>query len=103
MRLMPRRTPETLADYLVVAICPTLIALLVGSLMWFLVEVFYQGEFKGRLIFVMAMFVMGIELALEYCQAHPELGAVLIGPGSKMGAVDIRTVGLDNADWKLLG
>jgi FAD:protein FMN transferase len=49
-----------------------------------------------------AMFVMGIEPALEYCQSHPELGAVLIGQGPKTGAVDIRTVGLDDADWKLL-
>src|SRR5438034_1912964 len=57
---MPRRAPETLADYLVVAICPTLIALLVGSLMWFLVEVFYQGEYKGRLTWIMAMFVIAI-------------------------------------------
>ena len=51
---------ETLADYLVVAICPALIMLLVGSLMYFLVEVFYQGEFKARLLWVMAMFVMAI-------------------------------------------
>jgi hypothetical protein len=58
--IMRHRAPETLADYLVVGICPALIGLLVGSLMWFLVEVFYLGEFKARLIFVMAMFVMGI-------------------------------------------
>jgi len=54
---MARRSPETLADYLVVAIAPALIMLLVGSLMWFLVEVFYQGEFKGRMLWIMA-FVM---------------------------------------------
>src|SRR3954467_10503203 len=57
---MARRSPETLADYLVVAIAPALIMLLVGSLMWFLVEVFYQGEFKGRLLWIMAMFVIAI-------------------------------------------
>lgn len=57
---MARRSPETLADYLVVAIAPALIVLLVGSLMWFLVEVFYQGEHKGRLLWVMAMFVIAI-------------------------------------------
>jgi len=34
--------------------------LLVGSLMWFLVEVFYQGEFKGRMLWIMAMFVIAI-------------------------------------------
>src|SRR6185369_5922018 len=57
---MSRRSPETLADYLVVAICPVLIMLLVGSLMWFLVEVFYQGDFKGRMLWIMAMFVIAI-------------------------------------------
>src|SRR6476620_8088387 len=57
---MARRSPETLADYLVVAIAPALIMLLVGSLMWFLVEVFYQGEHKGRMLWIMAMFVVAI-------------------------------------------
>src|SRR3954466_3705418 len=57
---MARRSPETLADYLVVAIAPALIMLLVGSLMWFLVEVFYQGEFKGRMLWIMAMFVIAL-------------------------------------------
>ncbi len=57
---MARRSPETLADYLVVAIAPALIMLLVGSLMWFLVEVFYQGEHRLRLLWIMAMFVIAI-------------------------------------------
>jgi hypothetical protein len=57
---MARRSPETLADYLVVAISPALIMLLVGSLVFFLIEVFYQGQYEGRLLFVMAMFVMAI-------------------------------------------
>ena len=57
---MARRTPETLADYLVVAICPALIMVLVGSFLFFLVEVFYQGQFELRLLFVLAMFVLAI-------------------------------------------
>src|SRR6187401_2722670 len=57
---MARRSPETLADYLVVAISPALIMLLVGSLVFFLIEVFYQGQYEARLLFVMAMFVMAI-------------------------------------------
>src|SRR5258705_5797197 len=81
---MSRRQPETLADYLVVAICPALIMLLVGSLMWFLVEVFYQGEYKGRLLWVMGMFVLAIvgiarssmERGMTYA---PLLGAALAG------------------------
>jgi len=80
---MPRRTPETLADYLVVAICPALIMLLVGSLLFFLVEVLYQGEFELRLLFVLAMFVMGIvclaRLSMEESHAYASMYAVPLG------------------------
>jgi Domain of unknown function (DUF4129) len=54
------RPPITTADYMVVALSPTLIFFLVGSLCFYLVEVFYQGEYPYRLLWVMAMFVMGI-------------------------------------------
>ena len=54
---MARRLHQTLADYLVIAISPALIMTLVGSLVFFLLEVFYQGEFPERLHWVMACFV----------------------------------------------
>src|SRR5687767_5893388 len=57
---MSRRAPETLADYLVVAICPTLIGLLVGSLMYFLVGAFYAGEGQFRILWVLTCFVVAI-------------------------------------------
>jgi hypothetical protein len=53
-----RRLPQTLADYMVVGISPALIALLVGSLVFFLAEVFYHGQFYHRLIWVLACFVV---------------------------------------------
>src|SRR5204863_5718805 len=78
-----RRMPETLADYLVVAICPTLIAFLVGSLMFFLVEVFYPGDYKWRMLWVMAMFVMGIvclaRLSMIEGMAHASLYVLPLG------------------------
>jgi hypothetical protein len=52
------RPRATLADYIVVGISPTLIAFLVGSLVFFLVEVLYQGGFEARLNFILALFVM---------------------------------------------
>ena len=55
---MRRRAPETLADYLVVGICPALIMLLVGSLMWFLIKVFLNADFTA--LWVMSFFVLGI-------------------------------------------
>ena len=43
---MARRLNKTLLDYLVIAINPVLIIALVGSLVFFLLEVFYQGNFQ---------------------------------------------------------
>jgi len=54
---MSRRPRMTLADYLVIAISPALVMAMVGSLVFFLVEVFYQGPYEGRLRWVLAMFV----------------------------------------------
>ncbi len=80
---MSRRTPESLADYLVVAICPALIMLLVGSFLFFLVHVFYQGQFETRLLFVLSMFVMAIvcitRIAMEEGKAYATLFAFPIG------------------------
>jgi hypothetical protein len=59
---MPRRFKKTLIDYLVIAISPALIMLMVGSLVFFLIEVFYQGSFTGRLVYIFALFVMAAVL-----------------------------------------
>ncbi|MCE9524578.1 MAG: hypothetical protein K8R36_00830, partial [Planctomycetales bacterium] len=77
---MSSRPPATAADYMVVALSPTLIFFLVGSLCFYLVEVFYQGQYEYRLLFVMAMFVMGIvalsRMAMEEGWAYALLYAV---------------------------
>jgi FAD:protein FMN transferase len=41
-----------------------------------------------------AFFIMGPERAFEYCQNHPEIGAVIVGPGSRGTEVEIHTAGL---------
>ena len=56
---MTRRPRPTLADYAVIGISPALIMFLIGSLVFFLITVFYQGQFDVRLSFIMAMFIMG--------------------------------------------
>lgn len=56
---MTRRLDKTLADYVGIAISPVLIMILVGSLLFFLVEVFYQGNYSGRLHWVLGCFTMG--------------------------------------------
>jgi hypothetical protein len=59
---MARRLDKTLVDYLIIAISPALIMLLVGSLVFFLIEVFYQGNFQGRLQYIFALFVFAAVL-----------------------------------------
>lgn len=59
---MSRRHVETITDYLIVAISPTLIIFLVGSLVFFLTHLFYDGDFHGRLRFASALFVMAAVL-----------------------------------------
>lgn len=56
---MPRRAPQTLADFMVVGISPALVMFMVGSLLWFLTIVFYQGDYGWRLLMVHAFFIMG--------------------------------------------
>ncbi len=55
---MNERT-ESLADMLVEVISPVLIMLVVGSLVCFITEVLYQGDYNFRLQFILCMFVMG--------------------------------------------
>ena len=77
---MSRRTPETLVDWLVVGIAPFLIMLLVGSLVFYLAEVFYLGEYQLRLLFVLGLFVMAIvciaRISMEEGAAYASLYAV---------------------------
>jgi hypothetical protein len=60
---MPRRRLRgTLVDYLVAAIEPVLIMLMVGSLMFFLLDLWYHGPFLERLQWIVFWFVFGIVL-----------------------------------------
>jgi hypothetical protein len=58
----PVKPTKTPADYLVVSISPVLIMLLVGSLSFFLIEVFFHGEAIGSVRWVMFWFVMAVVL-----------------------------------------
>ncbi|WP_425396739.1 DUF4129 domain-containing protein [Aeoliella sp.] len=59
---MAKRLFMTSADYLAIAVSPALIMLLVGSLVFFLVEVLYVGEYQARLIYVFGLFVFATVL-----------------------------------------
>jgi hypothetical protein len=57
-----KRLRGTLVDYLVAAIEPVLIMLMVGSLMFFLLDLWYHGPFLERLQWIVFWFVFGIVL-----------------------------------------
>jgi len=80
---MAKRPRPTLADYVVTGIAPALIMLLVGSLTFFLVAVFYQGQHGGRLSFIMAMFVMAAvsiaRISIEEGRGYAALFALPLG------------------------
>jgi thiamine biosynthesis lipoprotein len=46
-----------------------------------------------------AFFVMGPERALEYCRSHPEIGMIIITPGSRGRDVEVHTAGLREGEW----
>lgn len=56
------RPAKTLADYLVIAVSPVLIMVLVGSLVFFLLQVFYRGDTQAGLRWVLFWFVLAIVL-----------------------------------------
>src|SRR5258707_1162713 len=62
-RLMAaERESPSVADYVVTGIGPALVMLMVGSLVFFLVEVLYAGKYSDRLLYTMFFFVFGAVL-----------------------------------------
>jgi hypothetical protein len=53
------REDLTLADYVAIALGPFLIMALVGSLVFLLLEVLYQGQYQSRLQWILFFFVFG--------------------------------------------
>jgi len=56
------RPSKTAADYLVIAVSPVLIMVMVHSFCFFLVEVFYRGEATGGVRWVLFWFVLAVVL-----------------------------------------
>jgi len=56
------RLRMTNADYVAIAVSPALIMALVGSLVFFLIEVLYVGQYQARINYVFALFVFATVL-----------------------------------------
>ena len=60
--MLPAKPTKTFADWLVISLSPVLVMLLVGSLCFFLIEVFYRGQAEGSVRWVMFWFVLAVVL-----------------------------------------
>jgi hypothetical protein len=98
------RLDKTLADYVAIAISPALIMLMVGSLMWFLVAVFYQGSYDGRIYWILACYVFAIVLITRIAIEEGRERAALFGV-ALAGAVGLATMRFSSSmyfHWILL-
>jgi hypothetical protein len=73
----------TSADYVAIAISPALVMALVGSLVFFLIEVLYVGDYQARLTYAFGLFVFAAVLitriAIELGSERAALFALALG------------------------
>ncbi len=67
------------ADYVVTALSPILIMLMVGSLVFFLVEVLYAGQYSGRLLYTFFFFVSAAVLVARISIQYDASRAAIYG------------------------
>lgn len=46
-----------------------------------------------------AFYVMGIEATREYCARHPEIAAIMLCPGARLGSLEKHMIGLGEHEW----
>jgi hypothetical protein len=77
------RLRMTNADYVAIAVSPALIMALVGSLVFFLIEVLYVGSYTARLNYVFALFVFATVLiariAIEFGSERAAMFSLPLG------------------------
>ena len=80
---MAKRLYMTTADYVTIALSPALVMTLVGSLVYFLIEVMYAGDYQARLMYVFGLFVFAAVLvariSIEIGSEHAALFALPLG------------------------
>jgi hypothetical protein len=99
--------PKTLTDYVTIALSPLLIMSLIGSLVFFLLEVLYAGQYMGRMQWTFFFLIMGLVLvarvSIELGEARARAyGAVLAVVGfialQRFMSLD-ETASLANLSW----
>ena len=78
------RPDQTLADYIALAISPALLMGLVGSLVFFLLEILYpdKGAYKDRLQWILFFFVFGAVLAAHLSHARSRRACRIVRLGA---------------------
>jgi hypothetical protein len=102
---MPKaKRQKTLADYVVIAISPVLIMTLVGSLVYFLLQLTYHGEYEGRLKWILFWFisaaVLVARIAIEQGKEYASLFGIALTVAVALAA--IRLVDQFLLAWLLL-
>lgn len=77
------RESDPIADLVAITVGPILVMLMVGSLVFFLIEVLYAGQYEGRLLHTMFFFVFGAvliaRLSIREGHAYASLYAAGLG------------------------
>ena len=99
------RPPKTFADYAAIAICPVLIMLTVGGLVFFLVEVSYAGSHQGNLRWTLFWFVLAMVLVSRIAIEKGYDQAGLYGLGLAAATAFVVTQYVDDylGVWCILG
>lgn len=91
------KSDMTWADYLAVAVAPVLIMALVGSLVFFLLDIGYAGEFSGRLRWILFCFVFGsvmlARVSITQGVAHAGILGFCLGAATALAMITF----IDNA------
>ncbi|HBJ36246.1 MAG TPA: hypothetical protein DDZ51_16145, partial [Planctomycetaceae bacterium] len=81
--VLSKRHRLTISDYAVVALCPSLIVLLLSSLVYFVILCVYQGGYSSRLGYIWFMFILGTvniaRLSIEQSRAYATGYAAVLG------------------------
>lgn len=72
---------STVVDWVVIALSPVLVMLMVGSLVFFLVEVLYGGDYTSRLLYTLFFFVIAAVLIARISIEQGPMKARLYGIG----------------------
>ena len=102
---MAAKPAKTAADYMAMAVCPALIMILVGSLVFFLLQIGYSGASLGRLRWTLFWFVFAMVLVSRIAIEQSKGAAFLYGL-ALAGATSLmltRYLGFLWGVWFLLG